>query len=371
MMPTQTLVRYAIFFGLGYTASVVLIGIGERHHRFLRGTRPVHHQRVSTASESAAGVASPITSQRKGKNHDVIKQAFASVTEAGRRVTVAVLDKNQQLALGTVIDADGWVATKASQIPPKDLTCLLHNGTRLHAKYVMRDIGRDLALLRVESDRPLETPNWRLDAPEVGSLLATPGTAEWPVAIGIVSVELIDIKRHPGVLGIEMGGGEPGPFIHRVMRASAAETAGLQRNDVILSVDGVPVSTTHELSDTIARRWPGDKIELEIKRDERKIRLPITLGRKDDLDLVNRDFQYELGGPLSTRRSGFGKVIQHDTVLAPEQCGGPLVDVKGRVVGINIARAERVSSYALPATVVQEVVQQLKRQTERTVSKRE
>ena len=43
----------------------------------------------------------------------------------------------------------------------------------------------------------------------------------------------------------------------------------------------------------------------------------------------------------------------------PEDCGGPLVDLEGRVLGINIARAGRVESYALPASVVRETVDRL------------
>ena len=34
-------------------------------------------------------------------------------------------------------------------------------------------------------------------------------------------------------------------------------------------------------------------------------------------------------------------------------CGGPLVDLSGKVIGINIARAGRTETYALPADVVQ------------------
>ena len=39
--------------------------------------------------------------------------------------------------------------------------------------------------------------------------------------------------------------------------------------------------------------------------------------------------------------------MQHDSPLMPEQCGGPLVNLRGEVVGLNIARAGRTASYAL------------------------
>ena len=46
-------------------------------------------------------------------------------------------------------------------------------------------------------------------------------------------------------------------------------------------------------------------------------------------------------------------ILQHDSVLKPSECGGPLVDLDGKVVGINIARAGRTETYAIPSEVVQ------------------
>ena len=76
------------------------------------------------------------------------------------------------------------------------------------------------------------------------------------------------------------------------------------------------------------------------------------------VDIENSDFQSFLGGDLSVRRTGFPTVLQHDTFLLPQHCGGPIVDLDGRVVGINIARAERIASYALPAKEIQPWIEQ-------------
>jgi serine protease Do len=72
------------------------------------------------------------------------------------------------------------------------------------------------------------------------------------------------------------------------------------------------------------------------------------------------EFQNSLGGPLSRRRAGFPLVLQHDTVLNPKECGGPLLNIDGEVVGVNIARAGRVETYALPASVVKPLLDDLK-----------
>jgi serine protease Do len=52
-------------------------------------------------------------------------------------------------------------------------------------------------------------------------------------------------------------------------------------------------------------------------------------------------------------------VLQHDSVVQPNQCGGPVLDINGRAVGINIARAGRIKTYALPAEIIKQVVEQL------------
>ena len=65
-------------------------------------------------------------------------------------------------------------------------------------------------------------------------------------------------------------------------------------------------------------------------------------------------------GQLSFRRGGFPNAFAHDTVLQPEQCGGPLVNLQGRAVGINIAREGRTESHAIPAQVIIGLLDDLK-----------
>jgi hypothetical protein len=45
-----------------------------------------------------------------------------------------------------------------------------------------------------------------------------------------------------------------------------------------------------------------------------------------------------MGGPISRVRDSFTRVIQTDMRPRPDQIGGPVVDLKGRVIGITMAR---------------------------------
>ena len=47
-------------------------------------------------------------------------------------------------------------------------------------------------------------------------------------------------------------------------------------------------------------------------------------------------------------------------MLQSNTCGGPLLDLSGNAIGINIARAGRVASYALPLETLLPVIKSLK-----------
>jgi serine protease Do len=106
--------------------------------------------------------------------------------------------------------------------------------------------------------------------------------------------------------------------------------------------------------------FPGDRVQLQVVRGGEVLSVTATLGdgsrpgQQEQAELMD-----SLGGPLSRRRAGFSSVLQHDTVLRPRECGGPVVDLDGKVVGINIARASRVATYALPSRVIRPIVAEM------------
>ena len=97
--------------------------------------------------------------------------------------------------------------------------------------------------------------------------------------------------------------------------------------------------------------FPGETVRLTIVRKGDTLELNATIREMDIIQETENDTK--VNGPRSARLSGFEKVIQHDTVLDPDDCGGPVLNTQGQAVGINIARAGRVLSYALPASLVQ------------------
>jgi serine protease Do len=59
-----------------------------------------------------------------------------------------------------------------------------------------------------------------------------------------------------------------------------ARKAGVQPRDVVMAVDGQPVSTPSQLQQQIAFHKPGDKVELTVWRDGRERKIEVTLGER-------------------------------------------------------------------------------------------
>jgi len=81
-------------------------------------------------------------------------------------------------------------------------------------------------------------------------------------------------------------GAEEGVLVLGVMEDTAAEEAGLQEGDVILSVDGDKVGTTMDLHEVIGEFEPGDTVAVSYMRDKQEKSVDVELGESEGLRLV-------------------------------------------------------------------------------------
>ena len=68
-----------------------------------------------------------------------------------------------------------------------------------------------------------------------------------------------------------------GVLIYETFAGSAAQEAGLQRGDVILTFDGTPVSGPSALRVLVNDRRPGDTVVIEYERDGQKSTAEVSL----------------------------------------------------------------------------------------------
>lgn len=72
---------------------------------------------------------------------------------------------------------------------------------------------------------------------------------------------------------------QPGALVQDVIDGSAAEAAGIEIGDVIVSVDGRPVTHNARLRVLIISTAPGEVVEVELIRNGERVQLAVELGQ--------------------------------------------------------------------------------------------
>jgi serine protease Do len=305
------------------------------------------------------------------KSPQIVK-VFESVVAKPSQSVVRVLVNDKEVALGTVVAADGWIITKHSELKTGKIAIRMANGLEFDAELIGFDVPHDLALLRVPARGMIPVVFTDSKEAKIGHWVASPGTGKEPVAIGVVSVAAREIKGAKflptkgsgggGYLGITFDVTFAGVKVESVLPKTPAEKAGLKIGDQILNLNGTKVDDTDVCRALLSNLKPGDDVKLQILRDESEKEIKATLGTPPGAigGKPRSDKQNNMGSKLSERRAGFPIILQHDSVVKPQDCGGPLVNLEGKVLGINISRAGRVESYAIPSEAVRPLVEKLK-----------
>jgi serine protease Do len=298
-------------------------------------------------------------SESQLKDGVLVHEAFREVVSHANEATVAVLDGGRQIALGVIVSPDGLILTKASDLSD-NLQCRIRRHGLVPAAVVSVHNRYDLALLKVElSDLPVITWAEGRD-PAVGQWLASPGMEDLPVAVGIVSVGRRPIPPEKGVFGIQLSEGTSGPKVTHVVPGSAAARAGVQIGDVIVRAGDQRVENPQSFDQLLHKFAPGDSVNVVVRRGGKQVTVRAVVARAAGNPQTRGYWMNRMSGRMSRRRAGFPQAIQHDTVLNPEMCGGPVVDLSGKAVGVNIARAGRVETYAVPADTVKLLIRELR-----------
>lgn len=262
------------------------------------------------------------------------------------------------IAFATGVNAKGWLLTKASEV--KGAAQL---EVEIKGKWTPASVSRtwdehDLALLKVDAT-DLAAVEWSpAPSPAVGSFItAVAPEGREPVAIGVVSVAMRNIRiAGRGFLGVQVESDDKGLKIGRVVEKGAAFQAGVKKDDRIVELDGSKPDTVFKFTTSISNKKAGDKVRLKLQRGQELIEKEIALG-----DLSNGlrdrasprvDRMNSMGSTVSTRKGDFPSVIQTDFPLDASECGGPVTDLDGNVIGLVIARSGRIETLVLPAETI-------------------
>ena len=328
--------------GLHAQSSYMSADLLRREWRELAGDRPdpPHPAGARPATVSAA-------------------EATAGAVQSIRDAVVEVRSDDRWVGVGVLV-AKRLVLTKASELGENFIVYLRHD---IPAVVELAAIDResDLALLRISAEnltdgiKPVE---WAkvFDLP-VGTIVAAVTPADFTSPAGIVSVGARDIPAFTGGLAVRVEDAEGGVRVIELVddlneQWLRVEPQALRIGDVITHVGREPVAD----EDAYWKRFggrphgpprliTGNMVKVSVRRGG--VTREITT-RLRPAETMNSQLLY----PYSYRYTGFASAFACDFSARPEHCGAPVVDAKGRLVGLLVARAQHIESLVIPASEV-------------------
>jgi len=299
-----------------------------------------------------------------------LRAAFGEVAdEVAKACTVNIWSGAKFTGLGTVVSKEGIVVAKNSEIDTANPGALriVGPGKRIsRARVLARDIAHDLAFLDLgrEVDPGFEwgktgdlTHGTWVVAGVAGTALSGPS-----VRGGVCSALPREIKKAGGVIGVILGGKDGKEFggvqVTDVAKGGPAEKAGMKKGDVIYSIDGDDFFEREKMINKVKSFDPGTTITVSVKRGDEELDIEVKLGYRNLVFSELKSRNDKMSGKVSVRRTGFKRVVQHEILLGPSDMGGPLFDLEGRLIGINIAKANRVEFFAIPAEDIQKLLEE-------------
>jgi serine protease Do len=155
--------------------------------------------------------------------------------------------------------------------------------------------------------------------PTIDALIKNGKVSHGYIGIGISDVtpensKFFDVKKAEGAL------------VTQVEANSPASKAGLKTGDVITEIDGQAVTDSGELQVHVGQKQPGTMVELEVMREGKSMKVPVTLESMDRRRGEDESSSSENGKP----RWGIGlQDLSPDArgqLQAPDELRGALVD---------------------------------------------
>ena len=291
--------------------------------------------------------------------HAALKNKLTSAAQS----TVRVWSGKKRLAYGTVIGDGRKVLTKWSEIANNANALVVDGPNREAHDATIVGVYEDEDLAVLEIDGEALTPiTWSDAKPLLGAFVAAPQPDGKPAAFGVVSVLERNLRETDlaflGVISdLEYKG--QGVKVREVQTKTGAEAAGIKPGDIVLEINGRPISGLMELKSALTGTKPGETVPLRVRAGDDEKTINVTLSKRPELPKIYNprlEQMERMGGKISRVRDSFTRVLQSDMRPEPNQIGGPVVDLEGRAIGITVARADRTRSFIMPSSAVAQML---------------
>ena len=289
--------------------------------------------------------------------------AVVAAFEAQRLIiqksSAIICDGRSEAVCGVVISPDGDILTKASELQDiKKLNIIVDDKKYPDVKIIAVDPRWDVAHVKIDASGLTPVTYAPTSAVAQGTWVVANGgstRSHRRVLAGIISAKIREISTAGGgALGVILKPDVKELEISEVENKSGAKEAGLQQGDVIVAIDGNKVSKLEELGAALKDCKAGTTAKITYRRNNEETTIDVRLMARSEMtqEMSNND---QMSGDYSARRSGFPRILQHDILGAASIVGGPLLDLDGRCIGMNIARANRAESFAIPVEDLQAI----------------
>ena len=281
--------------------------------------------------------------------------------------SASILDGRTESGYGVVVSPDGCILTKASEFQELKKPAIIVDRTKYEdVKLMVIDPEWDVALVKIEAAGLVPVVYAPTSEVPQGSWVVANGATSRSTRralAGIVSAKIREIPASGGAaLGVVLSPKSKTLEIAEVNEKSGARDAGMRKGDVILTIDGKPVKKIEEIAEALKNRKAGSTVKITWRRGKEEMTAEVRLAARGEMftDQMNRNDM--MSGDFSKRRSGFPRVMQHDILGNSKIVGGPLLDIEGRCIGMNIARANRAESFAIPVEDLKTLAERLMKQ---------
>ncbi len=249
---------------------------------------------------------------------------------------------------GTVISREGHIISKSSRVSNQDLFFYIKD-IPFKLDVIKRDKTNDLVLLKASNIKDLIPVTFKKEASvKTGQLIGTLNPENNIIKSGIVGAEpqIIPTLEDGAFQGLALK--HPNSVVvDKVSPNSLSEKAGFRVNDSLVKIDTTNIKGMVSQIKKAVFHKANQKVTVLVHRNGALKTINVELTRSNTIENLAK-FHTAYNVQISKRRDNFPNAFTHDIPIEPMECGTPVVDINGLVIGIIIARNRRVKSYAVP-----------------------
>lgn len=290
-------------------------------------------------------------------------QAFEAQRKVLQTSSAVIIDGRTEAGYGVVVSADGHILVKASEFQAlKEPEVIIDRKRFREVKLLASDRDWDVSLIKVDATGLVPVVDAPTSEVGMGTWVVTNGVTSRlnrRLLIGVISANTRELPPLGGlVLGVVLKEEDGGLKVLDLMEGAGAADAGIEKEDVLVEVEGKGLAKIKDLTEALKGYGAGDKVKVTLKRGGEEKVVEVKLAIRDEAS-QGKSRNDQMSGDFSKRRSDFPRVLQHSILGNSRTVGGPLLDLDGRCLGMNIARATRAESFAIPVEDLRQLTERL------------